>query len=197
MKKMAKNPNQSSESKKTSFLQWVFLIIIPLILVISITFIVLSLLDLNPIDKAKEFANHIPVVNQFITTEEEDELERKERRYQNQIDDLESEVAILESDLIVETTEVDRLNQEIARLNNQLENFTEESSVEEELDDNLTKLIDTYQEMAPRNAASILANMSDSIAIGILREIDEEQRAAILSAMDPENAAMLTEQLLD
>ncbi|WP_440895310.1 MotE family protein [Amphibacillus sp. Q70] len=196
---MAERPNQNSESKKISFLQWIFLIIIPLILAISITFIVLSLLDLNPIDKAKEFANHIPIINNFVTTEEEEELERKERQYQNQIDDLESEMAILESDLIVKTTEVDQLNQEITRLNNQLDNLREESSEEEEegLDDNLTKLIDTYQEMAPKKAAPILANMSDPIAIGILREIDEAQRAAILSAMDPENAAAFSEQLLD
>ncbi|MBU5594960.1 hypothetical protein KQI76_07260 [Amphibacillus sp. MSJ-3] len=196
---MAQISNQSNETKKITFLQWIFLIIIPLILAISIVFIVLSLLDLNPIDKTKEFANKIPVINHFVTTEAEGEFERKEKQYQKRINELESEIEILESDLIISSTEVDQLTQEMARLNKQVENFKDESPIEDEGDEDnqITALIDTYQEMAAKKAAPILTNMSNSVALSILQGIDEEQRAAILSAMDPEHAAKLTEQLLD
>ncbi|GAA4060075.1 MotE family protein [Amphibacillus indicireducens] len=190
---------QDNQTKKTSFLQWLFLIIIPLILAITITFIILSILDLNPGAKVKEFANQIPVVNQWVTTDEEAEIERRENILQNQITTLEQDKLDLETNLSIQEAELDQLNQEIARLTLQLEQaLTEaESQVQQELDDGLNKVVNTYQEMSAKSAAQVLAELNHAEAVQILAKLDEEQQAAILSALDPETAASYTRLLMD
>lgn len=194
MNQMTKEPNNR---KKTSFIQWLLLIIIPLVLAISILFITLSLLGMEPVNKIKAFANQIPVVNQWVTTEEEEEIERIEAKYQNQIDELENENSRLEGDLAAKQSEVEQLEQELVRLNFQIEELILESSNEVNQEEMISKMIDTYDEMSPTNAAAIISNMNQANSILILQDIEETQRAAILSAMDPEIAAQLTEQLLN
>lgn len=194
MNQMTKEPNTR---KKTSFIQWLLLIIIPLVLAISILFITLSLLGMEPVNKFKEFANQIPVVNQWVTTEEEVEIERIEAKYQNQINELENEKSRLEGDLAAKQSEAEQLEQELVRLNFQIEELILESSNEVNQEEMISKMIDTYDEMAPANAAAIISNMNQANSILILQDIEETQRAAILSAMDPEIAAQLTEQLLN
>jgi len=185
---MTKEPNNR---KKTSFIQWLLLIIIPLVLAISILFITLSLLGMEPVNKIKAFANQIPVVNQWVTTEEEEEIERIEAKYQNQIDELENENSRLEGDLAAKQSEVEQLEQELVRLNFQIEELILESSNEVNQEEMISKMIDTYDEMSPTNAAAIISNMNQANSILILQDIEETQRAAILSAMDPEIAAQL------
>lgn len=190
---------QDNQNKKISFLQWLFLIIIPLILAISIAFIILSILDLDPGAKIKEFANQIPVINQLVTTDEEAEIERREKVLQNQITTLEQDKLDLEETLSIQEAELNQLNQEIVKLTHQLEQALaeDESQVQQELDDGLNKVIDTYQKMSAKSAAQILVEMNNADAIQILTELDEEQQAAILSALDPATAATLTKLLLD
>lgn len=197
MIKMARG--QDNQNKKISFLQWLFLIIIPLILAISIAFIILSILDLDPGAKIKEFANQIPVINQLVTTDEEAEIERREKVLQNQITTLEQDKLDLEETLSIQEAELNQLNQEIVKLTHQLEQALaeDESQVQQELDDGLNKVIDTYQKMSAKSAAQILVEMNNADAIQILTELDEEQQAAILSALDPATAATLTKLLLD
>lgn len=190
---------QDNQNKKISLIQWLFLIIIPLILAISIAFIILSILDLNPGAKVKELANQIPVINQIVTTEEEAAIERKENQLENQITALKSDKSGLEADLSAQEVELHQLNQEIERLSHLLEQSLNdnESQVELESQDGLKIVIDTYQKMSAKSAAQILTNMKNADAIRILAELDEELRAAILSALDPESAANFTEQLLN
>ncbi len=190
---------QDNQNKKISLIQWLFLIIIPLILAISIAFIILSILDLNPGAKVKELANQIPVINQIVTTEEEAAIERKENQLENQITALKSDKSGLEADLSAQEVELNQLNQEIERLSHLLEQSLNdnESQVELESQDGLKIVIDTYQKMSAKSAAQILTNMKNADAIRILAELDEELRAAILSALDPESAANFTEQLLN
>ncbi|WP_017471885.1 MotE family protein [Amphibacillus jilinensis] len=194
---MADPTTTKNEKKKMKVFQWLFLILVPLVLAIVILFIVLSMLGMDPIGRTKEFANSIPVVSNWITTDEEAEIERKQRQYENKIDSLEEELAAMESDLSSKKSEIDQLNQEIVRLTAQIENTIEEDGEEESEVENLAKLIESYDEMNPANAAVILSNSSSQVALAILQEIDDAHRAAILSAMDPEQAATFTEQLLD
>src|SRR5699024_5733908 len=135
---------QDNQNKKISFLQWLFLIIIPLILAISIAFIILSILDLDPGAKIKEFANQIPVINQLVTTDEEAEIDRREKVLQNQITTLEQDKLDLEETLSIQEAELNQLNQEIVKLTHQLEQALaeDESQVQQELDDGLNKVID-------------------------------------------------------
>ncbi|MBM7540573.1 MotE family protein [Amphibacillus cookii] len=194
---MADPSTTKKEKKKTNVLQWLFLILVPLVLAIVILFIVLSMLGMDPIGKTKAFANSIPVVSNWVTTDEEAEIERKQRQYESKIESLEEEITAMESDLSSKNSEIDHLNQEIVRLTAQIEDSIEEDGEDETEVENLAKLIESYDEMNPANAAVILSNSSNQVALAILQEIDDAHRADILSAMDPEQAATFTEQLLD
>lgn len=197
MKIMAKSEQIKKTEKKTGIFQWFFVIIIPLIFAGIITFIVFSLMGIDVIDKSKEFINQIPVVGQYVTTEEEAELERKEQRFVEQLNTKDEEINSLESQLVDYQLEIDQLNQEIVKLTKQLEILDEETQEDDPVDENLEKLTKTYQEMRPQSAAVIMASLDENVAIMILQELNDEQRGSILSEMNPETAAQLTEMILD
>ncbi|WP_157065137.1 MotE family protein [Amphibacillus sediminis] len=191
--------NEYNEPKKRNVLKWLLLIIVPLALAITILVAVLSMLGMDPIGQAKEIANSIPGLNLLITTDQEAEFERKERQYLSQIENHQQNIEALEVELSNKSTELDQLNQEIVRLTQQLDNFkdNDQEGQQQLANDSLNKLAKTYQEMAPANAASILSSTDQQVALTILQEIKDAQRAAILSEMEPETAAKFTEQLLD
>ena len=56
-------------------------------------------------------------------------------------------------------------------------------------------LVQTFREMSPRKAASILEELKRDLAVEILLHMPEDGVAAILARMDPARAARLTEQL--
>lgn len=192
---MAETKQINPVSNKRNFLKLILIIGIPLA-VIAIIFIVISLLDLNPMAKVKDFAHEIPVINQFVSPKEEADLEQQEQQSQSQISHLEEEITILESDLMIKTREVDELNQEITKLNHQIEHLHNEVAGDEPLEDNQQKLLDTYQEMSPKSVALIIMELSQPDALIILQAVDEAHRGNILSALDPKTAAIYTEQLL-
>lgn len=58
-----------------------------------------------------------------------------------------------------------------------------------------SKLAKYYGEMKPAKAAEIMKNQSDEMNVGILQNMEDDQVARILSAMDPVKAADLVEQM--
>ncbi|MDF2820725.1 MAG: hypothetical protein K0R15_1166 [Clostridiales bacterium] len=69
----------------------------------------------------------------------------------------------------------------------------EQLAVEEEIQ----KVAKAYQEMKPAQAASVLEELSSnvSLVVDILRNVNTEQRAKILGAMDPTIAAKITKAM--
>lgn len=55
------------------------------------------------------------------------------------------------------------------------------------------KLAQYYAEMKPAKAAEIMKNLSDEMNVGILQNLEADQVAKILSAMEPGTAARLVE----
>ncbi|MDR3231620.1 MAG: hypothetical protein LBT65_09265 [Synergistaceae bacterium] len=53
----------------------------------------------------------------------------------------------------------------------------------------------TYQDMSPRNAAQIVEQLSEGIAVELLQKLPVDARASILGKMEPKTAARLTELL--
>lgn len=58
---------------------------------------------------------------------------------------------------------------------------------------NYPKLASYYAEMKPAKAAEIMKNQSDEMNVGILKNLEGDQVAKILSAMEPSTAARLVE----
>lgn len=66
---MARNNN---EEKKAGKLQWVlFVIVIPIVFAITMLFVVLSVMGINPMDQLKE----APVVSSFVDSKDEEILQ--------------------------------------------------------------------------------------------------------------------------
>lgn len=194
---MAQTEKQDKKKKKPSFFQWLFVIIIPLLFALLITFIILSLLGIDVVNNSKEIVSGIPFVGNLVTTEEEAELERIEERYQQQIETKDLKISELEAEVTGYELEIDQLNQEIVLLTRQLDDINEELEHSTQINENLERLTISYQEMPPQSAANILSNLNEAVAVVILQELDDQHRGAILSVMDPESAAELTELLLD
>jgi flagellar motility protein MotE (MotC chaperone) len=60
---------------------------------------------------------------------------------------------------------------------------------------NIEDLLRTYQEMSPRNAAQIMQDLREDLAVTLLSRMPQDQAAAILAKMDSPKAARLTERL--
>jgi flagellar motility protein MotE (MotC chaperone) len=61
----------------------------------------------------------------------------------------------------------------------------------------IDETIRTFQEMSPRNAASILEKLNENLAVAILDGLPQDTRGNLLGRMDAEIAAKLTEQLTE
>ncbi|MDR2522590.1 MAG: hypothetical protein LBC93_02655 [Synergistaceae bacterium] len=81
---------------------------------------------------------------------------------------------------------------ETARRNAQAEprGASAEDSEEQKL---LNQVVRTYQDMSARNAAQIVEQLRDPLAVRLLQKLPNEARASILGKMDPRRAARLTE----
>ncbi|MDR3265921.1 MAG: hypothetical protein LBT15_07920 [Synergistaceae bacterium] len=66
------------------------------------------------------------------------------------------------------------------------------SDAEKKLMDQVAR---TYQDMSPRNAALIVEQLSEGIAVELLQKLPVDARASILGKMEPKKAARLTEFL--
>ncbi|MDR0764221.1 MAG: hypothetical protein LBE65_01340 [Synergistaceae bacterium] len=63
--------------------------------------------------------------------------------------------------------------------------------------DDMGEIVNTFQGMSPKNAAAILEKLSDQLAVSILDGMPLETRGTLLSRMNADKAARLTEQLTD
>jgi flagellar motility protein MotE (MotC chaperone) len=61
----------------------------------------------------------------------------------------------------------------------------------------LTKLVKTYEKMAPKKAASVIAVMKDELAVELLLSMKEKSVATILDSMDPNRAMQISTLIAD
>ncbi len=89
-------------------------------------------------------------------------------------------------------TRQERLNQQAAAQQNASgkAGTPTASDAEKKLIDQVAK---TYQDMSPRNAAQIVEQISEPLAVELLQKLPMDIRGAILGKMDPRKAARLTE----
>ena len=59
----------------------------------------------------------------------------------------------------------------------------------------LDRIVRTFREMSPKNAAAILEKTEINLAVVVLEGLQEDLRAKILGRMEPELAAKLMEEL--
>ncbi len=129
-----------------------------------------------------------------LTVDERRRLELEE--WQKRLDERERGVMSVQAGLGVLSDDLGRLSLALEARERQLSaasaDRAEGSATEDEkrLIDQVAK---TYQDMSARNAAQIVEQLRENLAVDLLRKLPVDARASILGKMKPQRAARLTE----
>ncbi|MDR1978418.1 MAG: MgtE intracellular region [Synergistaceae bacterium] len=116
-------------------------------------------------------------------------LDERERR----LGERESAVDTASGDVEMRSERLTRQEASMRQTADQKSNETA-SDAEKKLIDQVVK---TYQDMSPRNAAQIVEQVREPLAVELLQKLPPDARASILGKMDPKKAARLTERMAE
>ncbi|RWZ60491.1 hypothetical protein EQV77_04135 [Halobacillus fulvus] len=181
--------NRSVGSK----VQWFFfVIVIPTIFAITLTLVILSAVGINVFEQAEKYAANIPGLSQVVSTEEEDAVADVNGQLQETIDTQNEELEVLRAEADSKQATIEEMEQKILVLEAELESAVSE----EEGPDPMSDLARSFQDMDPEQAAPIVSNMREDLAVQVLEEVPSAERGEILGEMDPEEAANLMTLLI-
>lgn len=199
---MAKNKKDQTKTKSNPILWFLFAIVVPLVVAVTIIIIIFTVAGFNVIDWAKNTGNNIPVISSVVATDKEKSNQRTEEtnkdtiaKKDEKIDELEANVTDLEST-------VDQLKQDIIKFKNANETITnkqesDEKSAKKDKNSQLTSMTASFEEMDPKQTALILQDLDEGMAVKILKGLPEEVRAGVLEEMETEKAAQYTKAYLN
>ncbi|NLC08044.1 MAG: hypothetical protein GX755_08805 [Syntrophomonadaceae bacterium] len=125
-----------------------------------------------------------PVVSGVSLMEKENlELKRKIQEQEDLLQGIIGEKQALEQNKLALEQKIQDLEKKVALLSS-------EQSAEKNVD--YQQLADYYAEMKPAAVVAIMDNLDDETVLGILKEMEFDQVAKILTAMQPERAARLS-----
>ena len=129
-----------------------------------------------------------------LTTEERRRLELEE--WQRRLDEQERGVLSTKAGLEVLSDDLGRRAEVLDEQARLLSESSADRSGSEATEDE-KRLIDqvakTYQDMSARNAAQIVEQLREGLAVDLLKKLPVDARASILGKMKPQRAARLTE----
>lgn len=192
---MAKDAHEKQEGGKK--LQWFFfVIVIPFVFAITLALIIFTLLGFNVFEQAEKYASKLPVVSQVVSNEEENPGEEQVDRtdqLQASLADRSAEIKQLQQEVDNKQTTIAELEEQIKELEVELAANSESGEAET---NKVTELAVSFQEMDPEEAAPIIGNMNETLAVQVLEEVPGEERGEILGQMEPEKAASLVSSFL-
>jgi len=118
-------------------------------------------------------------------------MDERERDLNVMSDDLGELERTLETEREELASRLEALNEEAA----EMETETRAPGGADTDGEDIQETIRTFQDMSPRNAASILERLNEDLAVSILDGLPLDTRGNFLGRMDAEKAARLTEQL--
>ncbi|HLS07992.1 MotE family protein [Lentibacillus sp.] len=193
--------NQKEKKKMNPFLWFLFAIVIPVIMAITLILIILTVAGVDVLGWAKETGNSIPVVSNVIETDKEKDEQRSEEKLKDTIASKDEEIAALNQQISNLESTIDGMEQEIARLENN-EAAADDTASENGKEgtsrtDSIQTISSSFTEMDNEQAAQILQNMEQDLTISILENLPNDVRGEIFEAMEPELAAELTQQFVN
>ncbi|SEB03295.1 Flagellar motility protein MotE, a chaperone for MotC folding [Thalassobacillus cyri] len=189
---MAKS--RPKESVSTNRLQWFFfVIIIPVIFAVTLTWIVLMIAGINLGDMAAKYGKDVPVVQSLFPSEEEKSKEQRINKLQYSLDEKNDTIDQLEQDIAGKNATIEELEQQVGDLEAKL---SMEESTDENKDAQVKQVSSSFKDMDPGQAAAIIGNLDQPVAVTVLRNLPNSERGNILGELDPEQAATLTSLLI-
>lgn len=109
------------------------------------------------------------------------------------LDQREKELNELEEELQRQKAEVDRRVSELEVIRRQIAStLKEQVEVDEQ---RVAKLVELYSNMKPKQAADVIANLTDDLAISVLAGMKKKNAAAIMDLLPSDRARLLSEKL--
>ncbi|WP_217585605.1 MotE family protein [Lentibacillus saliphilus] len=189
---MANEQTKNNINKQKSPWIWIlFIVIIPTCVAVALSIIVLQYAGVNMSEWAKEKAEQIPIVSSYVSTEEEAESEPVDE-------------AMWKKRLANKNEEIDQLNNEIRELEHAIAGLEQdvasfksadvnEHKQQEQHEELLSSIAQTFNKIDGQQAALIMKNLDNDLAVHILKQLSNDARSRILEAMQPEQAAELTQ----
>jgi len=185
---------------KTSKLQWFLVtLFIPFIFTLVVAVIVLTITDVNILDKAKEVSKKVPVVSGFFEEKSSKDTKQNEVSHNGEIVELEAKMADKQTEIEAMEDLLDAKDETIQR--SDLEKQQLEAEINElrlaqnENKSTNTDIIKTYESMSAKKSAPIITNMNDEDAVQILASLKTDTLADIIEQMTPSDAARLMKKL--
>src|SRR5699024_2818706 len=192
MAKQTKNKN-----KKMNPLLWFLIaIIIPILFALILAYIIFSMAGVNVSSWVKDKASTIPVVSSMIITDEEKSLEHRNEKLVTALDNKDAEIETLTQEIINLEGTIEKLERDLLKLEKRNQD-SEENEAEQENEVNVKQMSGSFKDMDPEQAALIIQRLDKEIAVSILKSMSNKVRGSVLETMDPEQAAELTEQIID
>ncbi|MFD1360340.1 MotE family protein [Lentibacillus salinarum] len=187
------------EKKKINPLLWfLFAIVIPAIVAITLVVIILMITGVDVVGWAKEKGNDIPVLAEVVTNDEEKNSQRTEDKWRETIAGKDEEIASLNQEVSALESTNKQMEQEIAKLENEQDSVEEDGDNDEASEqESIADIASSFSDMDNEQAAQILQNVEESLAVSILADLPSDARGDIFEAMEPDAAAGLTQQFVN
>jgi flagellar protein FlbB len=192
---MAKS-NQTQKNKTNKFPKIFFAIFLPFIFLLTLALIVLTLLGFNVFEEGEKYASKIPGISQVASSDEQESTEDEEARLQAIIANKDAELEDLQGEVDQKQSVISELEQEVIQLETELQDVVD-GNENESADEKSKELARSFEGMDAEEAASIVENMDQSIAVKIMAHVASEERGEILGKMDPELAADISVLLIE
>ncbi len=193
--------------KRYSKIEWIFyIIILPIIFISILTVVVLWFLDYDVKGKMLMALNNIPVIEKLIDDEQftdsdyvnknlsKDELQFQVNELKITLNEKNQIINQNDSILTAKDEEINLLNEQIEALKIEL---SEKNISDKTREQEITDLAKVYENMNPKNAASIISYLSLEESALILKSMSIESKSSILEKMDQERAADISILLKD
>ncbi|MFS0782300.1 MotE family protein [Bacillus sp. 1P06AnD] len=196
MGKKEKQIEMQKEEKPYNKFQWfLFAIVIPVVFALVLGLIVMSVAGINVFQWTKDIGSKLPVVSSLTSNKDDGSITRYKEKIvnlQGEIKNNEVQIGKLESMLDTKDKEINKSDIEKQRLQQEI---TELKAVQEDNKKAYKDIVRTYESMAPKKAAPIIASLKDDEAVKLLSNLKPDTLGAILEKMDPAVAARLTQKL--
>lgn len=129
---------------------------------------------------------HEPAVSEDVSHFE------KLKRRKEELDEREKELGELEEELQRQKVELDRRIQQLEETRNQIAQVLKDRvEVDQE---KVTKLVDLYSNMKPKQAAEVIGSIHEDLAVEVLAKMKKKNAAEIMNLLPAEKARVLSEK---
>ncbi|APC48630.1 hypothetical protein GLV94_09910 [Virgibacillus halodenitrificans] len=187
--------NKTDKKKLNPIIWFIFAVIVPLVVIITITVVILSMAGVNVIDWTKDKLAHIPGASTLVSSNEDEKKQVDTDKSQSQVTQREKEIKELNQQVDDLKTINNRLEQKIVKLEKNTSNPSmEEDSKESTMVETMSQ---SFKGMDRQQAALILTDLEIDTAVSLLKELSNKVRGEILGEMEPAKAAELTQKLIN